>query len=73
MKFLNIKIYIVFFVIIILSMDIAVLAKDSKIKYTREDISNYFLGVFSADQDHNNNAFKYLKKVQSLIGIAIPL
>ena len=47
-------------------MDIAVLAKDSKIKYTREDISNYFLGVFSADQDHNNNAFKYLKKVQSL-------
>ncbi len=66
MKFLNIKIYIVFFVLIILSIDTTVLAKDSKIKYTREDISNYFLGVFSAGQNHNDNAFRYLKKVQSL-------
>ena len=47
-------------------MESKVFAKDSKIQYTREDISNYFLGIISANQDYNNEAFKHLKKVKSL-------
>jgi len=43
-----------------------VFAKGSQIQYTREDISNYFSGTISANQDYNNEAFKYLKKVQSI-------
>tara|TARA_B100000446_G_scaffold83864_1_gene79116 strand:- start:231 stop:1898 length:1668 start_codon:yes stop_codon:yes gene_type:complete len=43
-----------------------VFAKESNIKYTKENISNYFFGVISANQDYNNEAFKHLKKVKSL-------
>ena len=35
-------------------------AKESKIKYEGENISNYFLGVISANQGHNKDAFRYL-------------
>ena len=41
-------------------------ARDSKIQYAGENISNYFLGVISANQGHNKDAFRYLKKVQSI-------
>ena len=41
-------------------------AKDSDIQYTRENISNYFSGIISANKDYNNRAFKHLKKVESL-------
>ena len=43
-----------------------VFAKDSQIQYTRENISNYFSGTISANQDYNKEAFKYLQKVQSI-------
>ena len=66
MKLLVKKIYITLFLLIILLFGSKVLAKDSKIQYTREDISNYFLGIISANQDYNNEAFKHLKKVKSL-------
>ena len=66
MKFLIKKIYIILFLLIILLITTKVLARDSKIKYERENISNYFLGVISANQDYNNEAFEYLKKVQSI-------
>ena len=42
------------------------MGKDNKTQYTRENISNYFLGIVSANLDHNEEAFKYLKKVKSL-------
>jgi len=41
-------------------------ARDNNIKYAGENISNYFLGVISANQGHSKEAFKYLKKVQSI-------
>lgn len=66
MKFLMKKIYIILFLLIILLTANQVFARDSKVQYAREDISNYFWGIISANQNYNNEAFKYLKKVQSL-------
>ena len=66
MKFLIKKIYIILFLLTILLIETKVFARDNKIQYTRENISNYFLGIVSANQDYNNKAFKYLKKVQSI-------
>ena len=66
MKFFIKKIYIIFFLLIALLTVTKVFAKDSKIQYTRENIANYFLGIISVNQDYNNEAFKYLNKVQSI-------
>ena len=66
MKFLIKKIYIIFLLLSILLFEPKVFAKESNIKYTKENISNYFFGVISANQDYNNEAFKHLKKVKSL-------
>ena len=66
MKFLIKKIYIILFLLIILLTATEVFAKDRKIQYTRENISNYFLGIVSANQNYNNKAFKYLLKAESI-------
>ena len=66
MKFFTKKIYIILFLLSILLIEPKVFAKDSKIQYTRENISNYFSGIISINQHHNNKAIKYLKKVESL-------
>ena len=42
------------------------LAKDSKIKYSRENISNYFLGIISLNQNYTSSSYKYFNKIQSL-------
>jgi len=64
MKFLIKKIYIILFVLILFQP--RVFATDNKILYTSENISNYFLGIISAQNDQNEKAHKYLNKVQSL-------
>ena len=61
MKFLIKKIYIILFLLIILLTTTKIFARDSTIQYAEEDISNYFLGIISAKQSHNNEAFRYLK------------
>ena len=66
MKFLINKIYIILFLLAIFLMQSEVSARDNKIQYTRENISNYFFGIISANKHFNNRAFKHLKKVQSL-------
>ena len=66
MKFLIKKIYIIFLLLSILLFEPKVFAKESNTQYTKENISNYFFGVISANQDYNNEAFKHLKKVKSL-------
>ena len=66
MKFLIKKIYIIFLLLSILLFEPKVFAKESNIQYTKENISNYFFGVISVNQDYNNEAFKHLKKVKSL-------
>ena len=66
MKFLIYKIYVILFLITIFLIQPEVSARDNKIQYKRENISNYFSGIISADKYYNNEAFKHLKKVQSL-------
>ena len=66
MKFLIKKIYIILFLLIILLTATKTFARDSKIQYAGENISNYFSGVISANQSHNKEAYRYLKKVQSI-------
>ena len=60
------KIYIILLVLTIFFINFKALAKEAKIQYTSENISNYFLGVISANKHHNNEAFQHLKKVKSL-------
>ena len=67
MKFLIKKIYIIFFVLIVLLTKSETFAKENNIQYNKKDISNYFSGIISINQAHNDNkAFEYLGKVQSI-------
>ena len=66
MKFLIKKIYIILFLLSILLIESKIFAKESEIQYTKENISNYFSGIISVNQNYNNKAFKHLKKVKSL-------
>jgi uncharacterized protein HemY len=66
MKFLIKKIYIILFFLTIFLIQLEAFARDSKALYTRENISNYFLGIVSANNNFNNEALRYLKKVESL-------
>jgi len=68
MKFLINKIYIILLLFIIFNYEQA-FAKDNNIsykKYKSENISNYFSGIISVNNDHDIKAFKHLKKVKSL-------
>ena len=65
MKILIKKTYIIILLVMMLNQA-NVFAKDSKFLYTGENISNYFLGLISVNNDSNNEAFQYLKKVQLL-------
>jgi hypothetical protein len=67
MKFFIKKIYIIFFLLTILLIKSEAFAKESSIQYKKKDISNYFSGIISINQVHNDNkAFDYLGKVQSI-------
>ena len=66
MKLLIKKIYIILFLLTLSLVECKVFAKDNKDQYSREDISNYFLGIISSKQYRNKVAFDHLKKVKSL-------
>ena len=66
MKFLIKKIYIILFLLIISLIGSKLLAKEGKIRYSKENISSYFSGIISANQSSNNKAFDYFKKAKSL-------
>ena len=66
MKSLVKKICFLLFLLTIFLGESKVLAKDNNIQYSRENISNYFLGIISADYNYNNKAIKHFKKVESL-------
>ena len=66
MKFSFKKIYIVLILLILLLIESKAFAKDNNISYTSKNISNYFSGIISVNQDYTSEAFGYLKKVQSL-------
>ena len=64
MKFTFKKIYIILLLLILIQSK--VFARDNKVLYTRENISNYFLGIVSTKNYDNLETYKYLKKVQLL-------
>ena len=66
MKYFIKKIYSILFLVTILVSGTETFSKGSKIKYSEDNISNYFSGIISANQDYTRAAFKYLNKVQSL-------
>jgi len=66
MRYFIKKIYFILLLVTILFLDTATYGKDSKVKYSRNNISNYLSGIVSVNQDYTNAAFKYLNKVQSL-------
>ena len=69
MKCFTKKIYLVFFLLLVLTFSSRTFAKDMQIKYSKENISNYFLGIVSLQEDNTTSGFKYLDKVQSLKNI----
>ena len=54
------------FLLSIFLTETKVFATESHTKYTKENISNYFSGILSINQNNNENTFKYLKKVKPL-------
>ena len=62
MKYLIKKIYFILFLTTILFLDTETFGKDSKVKYSRNNISNYLSGIISANRNYTNAAFKYLIK-----------
>ena len=65
MKFSIKKIYIILLSSLFLIQS-ETFARDSKIQYRSENISNYFLGIVSANEGYTDDAYNYFKKVQSL-------
>ena len=66
MKFLIKKIYIISFLLTVFLIQPEAFARASKTQYSGEKISNYFLGMLFVKNDQNNEALKYLNKVQLL-------
>ncbi len=66
MKYFIKKIYFILFFVAILFLDTETFAKDRKVQYSSDNISNYLSGIVSINQNTTNDAFRYLNKVKSL-------
>ena len=66
MKYFIKKIYFILFLVSILFLGTGTFAKDTKVEYSRKNISNYLSGIVSLNQHYTNAAFKHLNKVQSI-------
>ena len=60
MKFLIKKVNSILFLLTILLIGTELFAKEARIQYTKENISNYFSGIVSINQNYNNEAFYHL-------------
>ena len=69
MRYLTKKIYLILLFLLILFSNTKTFAKDTNLKYSRENISNYFLGIVSLNENDTTSSFKYLEKVQALKSI----
>ena len=69
MKYFIKTIYLITVVIIVLFPSAETLGKDTKFKYSQEDVSNYFSGIVSISQNYTTAGYKYLNNVQSLRSI----
>ena len=57
MKFIGKKIYIILLLLALISQGSELLAKDTTIQYTKENISNYFLGIISLKKNYNDKSY----------------
>ena len=69
MKYFFKYIYSFLLLIAILLPSSKTFSMNTELKYSQENISNYFLGIVSLDQDNTTTGFKYLNKVKYLINI----
>mgnify|MGYP006115986233 CR=1 FL=1 len=69
MKYFIKKIYLISLFLSILLFNFETNAKDKNLKYSKQNISNYFLGVVSLNQNNTTSGFKYLDRAQSLSNI----
>ena len=69
MKYFIKKIYLIFLFLSILLFNSETNAKDKNLKYSKQNISNYFLGVVSLNKNNTTSGFKYLDRTQSLSNI----
>ena len=63
MKYMTKKIFLYFFLIAILFIE-PLSAKDQRIEYSRNDISDYFYGIISVSKNNTNTAYQYLDRIQ---------
>ena len=66
MKYFIKKIYLILFFITALLYNTESFSKNVKFKYSQGDISNYFSGIVSVNQNYTTTGFKYLNKVRFL-------
>jgi len=66
MKYFIKKVYLILFFLFVLFFESETFGRESITKYSKENISNYFSGIISVNQDYSSITFKYLNKVQSL-------
>jgi tetratricopeptide (TPR) repeat protein len=60
---------IIYLILLIVSFSLAItktFAKETKIKYSKENIYNYFSGSVSLSQNYIQDSYKYLNKAQSV-------
>ena len=66
MKFLGKKIYIIIFLFAIFFSSSKTFSANNQIKYKSENISNYFLGLVSSNNNYDKDALKHFKRITSL-------
>lgn len=66
MKFFINKNYFVLLLSFFLLLTTSSFSKESKLKYSQKDLSNYFSGIISISNAHTTSGFKYLNKSQSI-------
>ena len=66
MKFFINKNYLVLLLSFFLLLTTSSFSKESKLKYSQKDLSNYFSGIISISNAHTTSGFKYLNKSQSI-------
>ena len=66
MKYLVKTIYLILILVTVSLFNIKTFAKDAKFEYSKDEISNYFSGIVSLNQNFTTAGFKYLNKVQIL-------
>jgi len=66
MKLFFKKNYLIILILAFLSINIEAYGKNTNTLYSKEAISNYFIGIVSANQDHAEEAFEYFSNVEFL-------